>query len=283
MDRPTPIFGIYEKALKPQTFERMFEDARGCGYDAFELSLDGTDQRLHRLDWGKKELSEVWQAAQNTGIKLLTACLSGNKRFPLGSSYPAVVQQGMEIVRKAIELSGTLGIRVVQVSGFDVFDQEARTQETRSRYLDNLEKCVRIAERACVTLAIEPVEGNLLAVQDTMEVIRNINSCWLQIYPDVANINSLGIDPIKELPYGKGHIVAVHMRDSIMDCYDATIPFGTGCLDFEGVFQKLEEFAFTGPYVVEMWNTERENYLEYILQAQAYMKSCIAKVRNCYV
>lgn len=278
-----PVFGVYEKALRPDSFEAMFETTAACGYNAFELSLDSTDQRLARLNWSAAERQAVREAAANSGVKLLTTCLSGGKRYPLGSSDPEMVRKGLEMTEKAINLCGELGIRVIQLSGFDVYNQEPRTADTQKRYVENLFKCVRMAEKACVTLAIEPVEGNLLAVRDTMQVIHAINSCWLQLYPDVANINSLGIDPIRELPYGAGHIVAVHMRDSIMDCYDATIPFGTGCLDFEGVFQQLMDMQFCGPLVVEMWNTEAPDDRERIIQARTYMEQCIEKVRKQHV
>ncbi len=213
-------------------------------------------------------------------MKILTMCLSGHKRFPLGSSDPEITSAGMKIMEKALELGGRLGIRIIQLSGFDVYDQEERTEETRKRYVDNVFRASRMAERACVMLAIEPVEGNLLAVRDTMEVVRKIDSHCLQIYPDVANINSLGIDPIQELPCGKGHIAAVHMRDSLPGIYDATIPFGSGYLDFDGVFRKLDEIGFCGPLVVEMWNTERTEYMEWIRQAREYMETHIRKVRE---
>lgn len=275
-----PIFGIYEKALRPQSFDGMFSDAREAGYESFELSIDATDQRLGRLYWGQKEIHEVWAAAMQNDMKILTMCLSGHKRFPLGSSDTGIVRTGMEIMQKAIDLSGRLGIRVIQLSGFDVYEQEKRTPETRKRYVDNIYQASKMAERACVTLAIEPVEGNLLAVKDTMEVVKQIGSHCLQVYPDVANINSLGIDPVPDLLFGKGHIAAVHMRDSLPGIYDATIPFGTGYLDFDGVFRKLDEIGFCGPLVVEMWNTERPEYMEYICQAREYMETHIRKVRK---
>lgn len=278
-----PVFGIYEKALKEQSFEGMFRDAKEAGYQSFELSIDATDNRLARLNWGKTETEEVWKAALKQDIKLLTMCLSGHKRFPLGSSDPEVVRTGMEIMQKAIALAGRLGIRVIQLSGFDVYDQEQRTEETGKRYIENIYKAVRMAEEVCVMLAIEPVEGNLLAVKDTMEVVRKIDSHCLQIYPDMANINSLGIDPIEELPYGKGHIAAVHMRDSLPGVFDATLPFGSGYLDFDGVFKKLDEIGFCGPMVVEMWNTDRPEYKELIRQAREYMETHIRKVRETYV
>ncbi len=272
-----PIFGIYEKALKPGPFREMFRDAAQAGYQAFELSIDATDERLRRLEWGKEEIAEVWQAAARSGIRLLTMCLSGHKRFPLGSTDPEIRGTGMKILERAVELSRRLGIRVIQIPGFDVYDREERTADTRKRYVESLYQAVRLAERECVTLAIEPVEGNLLAVRDTMEVVRQIDSLFLQIYPDVANINSLGIDPIEDLSYGRGHIAAVHMRDSLPGIYDATIPFGTGKLDFDGVFRRLREIGFAGPLIVEMWNTERPEYREYIVQAREYMEEHIRK------
>lgn len=280
MSDEMPVFGIYEKAIRPQSFEDMFRDARKAGYQSFELSIDASNGRLKRLFWGKKEAAEVWQAALRQDMKILTMCLSGHKRFPLGSSDPEITSAGMKIMEKALELGGRLGIRIIQLSGFDVYDQEERTEETRKRYVDNVFRASRMAERACVMLAIEPVEGNLLAVRDTMEVVRKIDSHCLQIYPDVANINSLGINPIQELPCGKGHIAAVHMRDSLPGIYDATIPFGSGYLDFDGVFRKLDEIGFCGPLVVEMWNTERTEYMEWIRQAREYMETHIRKVRE---
>lgn len=278
-----PIFGIYEKALDNAGFEGMFEQTAKCGYGSFELSLDGTPERLGRLDWSNADIKSVRSAAEQSGVRILSACLSANKLYPLGATDPAVAARGMEIIRRTVDISGELGIRVVQVSGFDVYNGEPRTDQTRMRYVDNLCKCVKYAERSCVMLAIEPVEGNLLAVRDTMEVVRRIDSCWLQIYPDPANICSLGIDPIEEIPHGKGHIAAVHMRDSLPGRFDATIPFGTGQLDFEGVFRALDEVDFVGPVIVEMWNPFNGGTSDIITQARVYMERCIDKVRERHV
>lgn len=275
-----PLFGIYEKGIKPGSFEQMLGDAKIAGYDAFEFSVDCTDERLARLDWGRKEILAVRNASSDAEVRILTMCLSGHKRYPLGSPQPSVIQKGMEVMEKAINLAGALGIRVVQISGFDVCDDRQRTRETKKRYVDNISLAVRMAERCCVTLAIEPVEGNLLTVKDTMEVVQQISSPFLQVYPDVANILSLGVDPVEDLEYGRGHIAAVHMRDSLPYIYDATIPFGTGNLDFQAVFQKLRELKYHGPLIVEMWNMERPDYMEYICQARNYMEAQIRKVRN---
>ena len=277
-----PVFGIYEKALPVcgRSFAEALEKAREAGYGSLEVSIDSTDRRLARLSWDARETEEFRKAVRGAGLQMLTMCLSGHKRFPLGHPDPRVVETGMAIMAKAIAFAERAGIRVIQLSGFDVTDDRLRTPETRRRYADNVAASARLAERACVTLAIEPVEGNLLDVRSTMEVVREVGSPFLQVYPDPANICSLGIDPVADLEYGRGHIAAVHMRDSLPGVFDATIPFGTGRLDFGAVLAKLAGLGFAGPMIVEMWNEDRPEGLGLIAQARSFLAQRIAEVTS---
>ena len=186
----------------------------------------------------------------------------------------------MEMLEKALRLASHLGVRMIQYSGFDVYEDELRNDETHKWYMENTAIAAAKAAREGVMLSIEPVEGHLLTCRDTIEVVREINSPFLTIYPDPANIKSLGFDPIEDLEYAKGVITAVHMRDSLPGIYDATIPFGTGDLDFDGVFRKLGELRYSGPFIVEMWNEDREDYIEYLVQAREYMIESIRRVRG---
>jgi len=276
---PERILGIYEKAIRPQEWPAMFDDARRAGYGSFELSLDASEKRLARLEWSSRQIAEVYHAAHRSDIKMLTACFSGHRVYPLGSSDSRIQECALDMMQKGIDLCGGLGIRVLQVAGFDVYG-ETSTKTTRKRYRKNLERCVKMAEKACVMLSIEPVEINLLAIKDTLEVVKNISSPWLKIYPDVANINSLGIDPIEELGYGVGEITAVHIRDSLHNDFHATIPFGTGTLDFIGVFRKLDEIGYCGPLIAEMWNENNPDYFKMIADAYDYMVCCIRQAKE---
>ena len=273
------LFGIYEKAIKPQEWAAMFGDAKKAGYDSFELSLDASEKRLARLDWSRSKVSRVYHAACQSDIRLMTACLSAHRVYPLGSSDHNIQNRALGIMQKAIDLCVNLGIRILQVVAFDAYE-EPSTELTRKRFVANLEKCVIMAEKACVMLAIEPVEVNLLAVKDTMKVIKGIASPWLTIYPDVANINSLGIDPISELTFGAGEISAIHIRESLLNDFHATVPFGTGSLDFKGVFQTLDAIEFNGPVTVEMWNENNPDYFKTIADAYHYIESCTKNVRQ---
>ncbi len=278
MPNPDRPFGIYEKALMPGPWERMFADAARAGYEYFELSLDESDARLERLRWTRQEAAQVAKTARDHGVRIFSACFSGHRRFPLGSSDPAVEERALAMFRAGIELCVNLGVGVLQIAGYDVF-YEPHSTATARRYVDNLAKGVKWAERAGVMLAIEPVEKFLTSVQATMEVVRQIDSPWLQVYPDVSNLRSLGMDPVAELACGRGRTVAVHVRDSLPDFFYG-VPLGEGVLDFEAVFAQLDRMEYAGPLVVEMWNQGDPDYLGTITRAREFMLAKIAASRQ---
>ena len=204
-------FGIYEKAIKPQEWEKMFADASSAGYQNYEISLDESDARLARLHWDDKQYEEVRRAARNQNIRILSACFSGHRRFPLGSSSRELEERGIRMMREGIDFCQNLGVRMLQVAGYDAF-YEPRSHETAARYRENILRCLEWAEQAGVMLAIEPVEVNLVKVSDTLRLVKEADSPWLQIYPDVANMKSLGIDPVTELPQGRGTFMMDKIR-----------------------------------------------------------------------
>lgn len=124
--------------------------AKALGFDFVEMSLDETDARLARLDWSPEQRLALVKAVAETGVRVPSMCLSAHRRFPLGSEDDAVRHQGLEIMRKAIQLAQDVGIRVIQLAGYDVYYQQAN-DETRRRFRDGLKQSVEMASRAQVT------------------------------------------------------------------------------------------------------------------------------------
>lgn len=146
--------GIYEKALPAgECWLERLQLAKTLGFDFVEMSVDETDERLSRLDWSREQRLALVNAIVETGVRVPSMCLSAHRRFPLGSEDDAVRAQGLEIMRKAIQFAQDVGIRVIQLAGYDVYYQEANN-ETRRRFRDGLKESVEMASRAQVTLAI---------------------------------------------------------------------------------------------------------------------------------
>ena len=62
--------------------------SRKCGFDYLEISVDETDEKLSRLDWGKEERHALRRAVEEAGQPVLSMCLSAHRKYPLGSSNP---------------------------------------------------------------------------------------------------------------------------------------------------------------------------------------------------
>jgi L-ribulose-5-phosphate 3-epimerase len=99
--------------------------AKELGFDFVEMSVDETDARLARLT-GTASSDWRWWRDRRNRVRVPSMCLSAHRRFPLGSEDDAVRAQGLEIMRKAIQFAQDVGIRVIQLAGYDVYYQEAK-------------------------------------------------------------------------------------------------------------------------------------------------------------
>ena len=137
--------GIYEKAFNPRISwkERLDRVAR-LGMDYIEISIDETDERLSRLDWDKGQKKELLDLMWSSGIPIRSMCLSAHRRFPFGSHDPESRNRAKDIMEKAIDFAGELGIRVIQLAGYDVY-YENSTGESVQRFTEGMQWA---AERA---------------------------------------------------------------------------------------------------------------------------------------
>ncbi len=60
-------------------------------------------------------------------------CLSGHRRYPFGSKNPGIQKKAYEIMEKAIQFAADLGIRNIQLAGYDVYYEEA-DEEYKKRF-----------------------------------------------------------------------------------------------------------------------------------------------------
>jgi L-ribulose-5-phosphate 3-epimerase len=246
--------GLYEKALPAAwSWDQRLTATAGAGYSFAEISIDPSDERLARLAWPASARADLRRAMAASGVPILTMCLSAHRQYSLGSRVAATRERGLEIMRRAIDFSVDVGVRIVQVPGYDVFDEQPGDADTVARFMDGMHQAVEWAGQAGVMLALENVDVPMSeSIVSCMEIVRQINSVWFQIYPDMANVTGAGYDPVTELAHCAGHLVAVHVKD----CLPGTIrgvPFRAGIVPFDEVFRVLAALDFRGPLTVEMW------------------------------
>ena len=183
--------GIYEKALpKNISWQDRLSIAKTCGFDFVEISIDETDERLARLDWSKEERIELVKAIINTGVTIPSMCLSGHRRFPFGSHDEATRQKAYEIMEKAIQLAVDLGIRTIQLAGYDVYYEE-QDEGTLARFQEGLEWAVELAASNQVTIAVEIMDTQFMSsISRWKKWDEIIDSPWFTVYPDLGNLSA---------------------------------------------------------------------------------------------
>ena len=83
--------GLYEKSMPSDlSWEQKMLSAKVAGFDYIEISIDETDTKLARLDMSKEERLELVRLMMVTGVPIRSMCLSGHRRYPLGSNDPEV-------------------------------------------------------------------------------------------------------------------------------------------------------------------------------------------------
>lgn len=266
--------GMYEKAV-PKTlgWKEKLSAAKEAGYDYIELSIDETDEKLARLDWSSRERFELTKLTSEMEMPVRSICLSGHRKYPLGSSDPEIERRGMAIMEKALILAADLGIRMIQLAGYDVY-YEKGSEETDARFRKNLKKATEMAAKYGVMMGFETMETEYMnTVGKAMAFVNEIQSPYLGVYPDSGNIMnaavSYGKDVLDDLTSGNGHIIALHLKETVPGVF-REVPFGTGHVPFE----KLIRTAWgqgVRRYVTELWHTGNENWMEDIKFARRMM------------
>lgn len=266
-------FGLYEKALPAHlSWTERMEMAKDAGYSFIEISIDESDERLERLQWDRAKRLELVAQQRESGIRLQNMCLSGHRRYPIGTTDLDIQLIGMKLMSDAIDFAVDTGIRVIQLAGYDAAVGEESTAVTAANFARNLATSVEYAASRGVVLAIENMGVLFMdSVSKAMKYVDSINSPYLQVYPDIGNIDAMNHVIDSELKAGAGHIVGIHIKDT-MEGIVRRIPFGEGRVDFVSAFKSIKSIGYGGPLLVEMWADDRPGSCDEITQAKKWIE-----------
>ncbi|MBD3243988.1 MAG: L-ribulose-5-phosphate 3-epimerase [Chitinivibrionales bacterium] len=268
--------GLYEKAM-PHTLPipQKLVETQLAGFDFMEISIDESDEKLARLNWNRAERAAVRRATEETGLSALTMCLSAHRKYPLGSEHDSVRSHSLEIMARAIELAIDLGIRIIQLAGYDEYYRPS-TSRTRRLFGDNLCRCVDMAARKGVVLAFETMETEFMnTVGKAMTHVRQVDSPWLQVYPDLGNITNAAVQygstVHDDLVTGKGRLAAMHLKETVPGKF-REIPYGTGHVDFRNGIRTARACGIN-LFVGEFWYTGEPEWRNTLHHAHRFLTS----------
>ena len=156
------LLGLYEKSMpNALNLEQKLATAVEFGFDFLEISVDESEEKLARLRWSAAQRNALFHAVCRTGTPIKTMCLSAHRKYPIGSADEPTRRRGMQIMSEAIDLAADLGIRIIQLAGYDCY-YEPSTAQTREFFIENLRACAELAARQGVVLAFETMETEFM-------------------------------------------------------------------------------------------------------------------------
>ncbi len=275
--------GLYEKSM-PATlsFKDKLLYAKKAGFDYLEISIDETEEKLARLNMPTIERDALVDDMHSSGIFIHSMCLSGHRKFPLGSKDVATRNRGLEIMEKAIEFSAYVGVKIIQLAGYDVYYDQGDC-ETESLFIDGIKTAANMAAKHGVVLAFETMETNFMnTIEKSMRYVNLVNSPYLGVYPDCGNITNAALSEgkfaVDDLRVGKGHLFAIHLKETLPGKF-REIPFGKGHVDFKAIINAGYDLGVR-KYVAELWYVGNEDWYDQIVYANNSMRHMLDKAEE---
>jgi L-ribulose-5-phosphate 3-epimerase/hexulose-6-phosphate isomerase len=245
--------GIYEKAIPNRLdWETKIFIAKSAGFDFIEMSVDESNERLERLDWDQQTRSNLVALLDKNEMAIDSMCLSGHRLYPFGSANEETRNRAYEIMDKALILAKDLGIKNIQLAGYDVYYEDS-TPESVRLFIEGLKYSALQAAKAGIMLSIEIMDTPFIGtIIKGLEFVKEVNSPNLLLYPDLGNLSQWSDNPSEELALGFDYITAIHCKDTKPGVFKC-VPFGEGTVDFKTLFKTLKELNYQKNFLIEMW------------------------------
>ena len=111
-----------------------------------------------------------------------------------------------------------------------------------------------------------------------LAIIREIDSPWLHLYPDIGNLAAAGYYPPDELTLAKKQMLGIHVKDALPRVIRG-VPFEKGIVPFRETFQALAQTGFWGLLGVEIWGDMHadEDPIASVAAARRFVNDLVAE------
>ncbi len=277
------FLGLYEKSMPNSlSIKEKLTEAKKAGFDFLEISIDETDEKLSRLKWSRQLRKELVESTWITDTKIMTMCLSGHRKYPIGSEDDNTRSRGMEIMYDAIDFAADTGIRIIQIAGYDEFYQPSN-DNTKKLFLENLRASSEMAAKKGVFLAFETMETEFMnTAKKAMHYVKQIHSPYLQVYPDLGNMTNAAVlyghTVSDDLRSANGHLVALHLKETVPGVF-REVPFGQGHVDFRDAIKIAVEMGVR-IFVSEFWYTGNQDWQYQLNFANEFIRSMFNEIKQ---
>jgi sugar phosphate isomerase/epimerase len=163
----------------------------------------------------------------------------------LRSRHDVPLEETAKSLQKEIDNAAFLGLKYVMTFGIDdpaQFDH----------YFQSMARAAAYGAEKGVQVVMKPHGGSSGASDEIIAAMKKVGHPNFKIWYDAGNIiHYTGKDPVEELKPIVQYVTGFCAKDCGEPKGEVMIQFGTGKVDFAGVFKVLKSAGFGGPIMVE--------------------------------
>jgi sugar phosphate isomerase/epimerase len=245
---PTPrwTIGCFNRPWTQWSYDETLDGIKAAGYSTTGLLTPVTTKGdiFTSAAATPEYLATLKQKIAARGLKLNMTALRVQTARPLAEAIGDTRQQ--------LENARTVGVEFALTFGED-------RPERYAHYFKIMSDAAAFAQERGIKLVMKPHGGGSGASEEILSAIKTVAHPNFKIWYDAGNIvYYTGKDPVAELEPIVEHVTGFCAKDCVVgpDAKgalkpDVMVQFGTGKVDFAGVFKKLKSAGFNGPIMVE--------------------------------
>lgn len=229
--------GCFNRPWTKWGFDETLKQIKAAGYSIAGLLSRTRDEQFIGADATPEYLEKLKQRLAASGLKANMGALRSRHNIPLADS--------IKEVRKQIDNAKFLALQYALSFGVD-------KPEEYDHFYKVMSDAAAYADERKIKLVMKPHGGGSGASDEILRAIKTVNHRNFKIWYDAGNIiYYTGKDPIEELKPIARHVTGFCAKDCPAVRGEVMSQFGTGKVDFAGVFKALKAAGFKGPVMVE--------------------------------
>lgn len=229
--------GCFNRPWTKWTFDQTLQAVKAAGYTTTGLLTRTKSDPFIAADATPEYLEGLKRTLAASGLMANLGALRARHDVPL--------EQTVASLRRQIDNAAFLGLRYVMTFGID---EPARFAD----YFRSMTQAAAYGAERGVQVVMKPHGGSSGASAEIVAAIKKVGHPNFRIWYDAGNIvYYTGKDPVRELEPIAQYVTGFCAKDCAAPQSEVMIQFGTGKVDFAGVFRVLKSAGFEGPVMVE--------------------------------
>jgi sugar phosphate isomerase/epimerase len=229
--------GCFNRPWTKWPYAETLKSIKAAGYGVTGLLTRTKEDPFIGADATPEYLDALKRAIAASG---LTANLGA-----LRSRHDIPIEDTIKGLHTEIDNAAFLGLKYVITFGND-------RPEQFDHYFKSMADAAAYGAEKGVQVVMKPHGGSSGASDEIIAAMKKVGHPNFRIWYDAGNIiYYMGKDPVEELKPIVQYVTGFCAKDCAAPKTEVMIQFGTGKVDFAGVFKVLKSAGFNGPIMVE--------------------------------